>query len=520
MNIPVMKILTFKNLYLLIFSLITFPVFSQDDFSVARIDPVLLADANAVIRLDESNWEIISKGEAKQHNRLVVTILNEKGEERHNQLIVRYDKFTKITDISGILYDAGGKMIKKLKNADIKDYGYGSGGDDITDARVKVADFGRKSYAYPYTIEYSYDLRDRNMMFYPRWTVARNSESSVEHCTYMIKAPAGFQFRYKEYNEAPAAVTKKDADGSDLYIWKIDNRPAVKTTDFYPLPLIESAMMILAAPSDFEIQDYQGSFSSWEDLSKFYYTLNAGRDVLPAAIQAEIKELVKNAKSDREKILLIYKWMQGRTRYVSIQLGIGGWQTIDATTVANKGYGDCKALTNFTLAALRHVGVPAYAALIRAGEEQKIKPDFPSSQFNHVIACAMAGKDTVWLECTSQTTPPNFMGTFTGSRHALLVMPQGGRLVQTPDYKPSQNVRQSNSRIKLEATGDGQVQVRTVYSGLRQESRSRILHNSSGDEQKKWITSQVNLPSLDLESFELWKQKKASRCSQRNCRCR
>ncbi|TDE12056.1 DUF3857 domain-containing transglutaminase family protein [Dyadobacter psychrotolerans] len=498
-----MKTFTFKNLFLLVCCLFSFPVFSQEDFSVSKINSTLLTEANAVIRLDESYWEIISKGEAKQHNRLVVTILNEKGEERHSQLMVRYDKFTKITDISGNLYDATGKVIKRLKNADIEDYGYGAGGDDITDARVKTADFGRKSYAYPYTIEYSYDIRDRNMMFYPRWMVAQNSESSVEHCTYMVKMPAGFQFRYKGYNEAPAVVKSKDADGSDLYIWKIDNRPAVKTTDSYPLPLIESAMMILTAPSDFEIQDYQGSFTSWEDLSKFYYTLNAGRDLLPAATQAEIQELVKNAKSDREKILLVYKWMQGRSRYVSIQLGIGGWQTIDAATVANKGYGDCKALTNFTLAALRQVGIPCYAALIKAGEEVKIKPDFPSSQFNHVIACAIAEKDTIWLECTSQTTPANFMGTFTGGRPALLVMPKGGKLITTPDYRSHHNLRKSRADVKLEATGDGKIQVHTLYTGLQQESRTSILHNSSGEAQKKWIISHINLPSLDLERFEL-----------------
>ena len=502
-----MKILAFQNLSFLFFSLVSLPVFSQEDFSVARINPALLGEASAVIRLDESNWEIVSKGEARQHNRLVVTILNEKGEEQHSQLRVPYDKFTKITDISGNLYDAVGKVIKRLKNADIEDYGYGSGGDEITDARVKVADFGRKSYTYPYTIEYSYDIRDRNMMFYPRWMVAKNSETSVEQCTYMIKVPAGFQFRYKEYNDAPAVVKSKGADGSDLYTWKIDNRPAVKTTDPYPLPLIESAIMILAAPSDFEIQDYQGNFSSWEDLSKFYYTLNAGRDVLPAATQAEIKELVKNAKSDREKILLIYKWMQGRSRYVSIQLGIGGWQTIDAATVANKGYGDCKALTNFTLAALRQAGITCYAALIKAGEEVRIKPDFPSSQFNHVIACAIAAKDTIWLECTSQTAPANFMGTFTGGRPALLVMPKGGKLVTTPDYRSHHNVRKSRADVKLEETGNGKIQVHTLYTGLQQESRNHILHNSSGEAQKKWLISHINLPSLDLERFELTEEK-------------
>jgi hypothetical protein len=500
-----MKVFRIKVLLcLLVLSLVVgAEAFAQEDFNISKISPTLTGQANAVVRISETSWEILSKSEAKRRERTVVTILNEKGEDEHAQLYVQYDKFTKIADISGNLYDSNGKLVKKLKNADIQDYGYGTAGDDITDARIKVAGFGRKTYSYPYTIEYIYESRNRNMMFYPRWMPASDSETAVEKAIYRIKTPAGFVFRYKEYNGASAAEKSKDKDGADLYIWKLENRPAVNTRDSYPLPLMEVSPMVLASPAEFEIQDYKGNFNSWEDLSKFYYTLNAGRDVLPAATQTEIKNLVSNAKSDREKILLIYKWMQARSRYVSIQLGIGGWQTIDANTVASKGYGDCKGLTNLTLAALRQAGITCYAALIRAREEARIKPDFPSSQFNHVIACAIVAKDTIWLECTSQTTPANFMGTFTGGRPALIVKPEGGKLVMTPDYKSHNNVRTRKSEIKLEANGDGQLGVQTFYTGLRQESRKEIMHRGNADEQKKWLINQMNLPSLDLERFEL-----------------
>ncbi|WP_439583162.1 DUF3857 domain-containing protein [Dyadobacter bucti] len=478
-------------------------IFGQADFNVGKIPPSLLTNANAVVRLDETIWEITSKSEGRRRSRSVVTVFNEKGEEEHGRLMVSYDKFTKIMDIGGNLYDATGKLVKKLKNADIQDYGYGSGGDEITDARIKVADFGKKSYAYPYTIEYSYEVRSRNMMFYPKWLPVADENSAVELSVYKIKAPAGFEFRYKEYNGVSPVTKSKDTDGADLYQWTIENYAASKKSDAYPLPLIDHSPMVMAAPADFEIQDYKGNFRSWEDLSKFYYTLNAGRDMLPPATIAEVNAVIKDAKSDREKVQLIYKWMQGRSRYVSIQLGIGGWQTIDAATVASKGYGDCKALTNFTLAALKQAGITSYAALIRAGEEEKMKSDFPSSQFNHVIACAIVAKDTIWLECTSQITRPNFMGTFTGGRYALLVMPEGGKLVSTPDYKAQQNIRNSRANVNLEEGGNGQVEVQVLYTGLQQESRKNLMHSGNKEEQKKWLLNHINLPSLELERFEL-----------------
>lgn len=504
--------------------ILVLPAQAQSEFAVNKIKAGLLTDADAVVRLDETSWDIVSKSEARFRSRTVVTIFNERGENEHGGLRVGYDKFTRINDISGNLYDAEGKLLKKLKSNEIEDYGYGTSGDNITDARVKLASFGKKAYSYPYTIEYSYETRDRNMMFYPKWMPVTSEGSAVEKAVYRIKAPAGFAFRYQGYNGAPEVVKAKDSDGADLYQWSVQDHPASKKVDFFPLPLIERTPMVMAAPAGFEIQDYQGNFNSWADLSKFYYTLNAGRDVLPPATIAEIRNVIKDAPNERAKVELIYKWMQARSRYVSIQLGIGGWQTTDALTVAVKGYGDCKALTNFTLASLRSAGITCYPALIRAGEEERIKPDFPSSQFNHVIACALAGKDTLWLECTSQTAAPNFLGTFTGNRDALLVMPEGGKLVRTPDYKSAANIRNSRSVVNLKESGDGEIEVNVRYAGVQQESRKNVLHNSSKEEQKTWLLNHINLPSLDLKHFELAEEKEAEpsiteklRLEVRNC---
>lgn len=479
---------------------------AQTDFSVSKINPLLLVDANAVVRLDEDYFEILSKSEARLHHHFVVTILNEKGEDEHNQMGVGYDKFTKILDIEGSIYDASGKLVKKLKSSDIKDYGYGAMGDDISDARIKLADFGKKSYSYPYTIEFSYDTRDRNMMFYPKWIPQNTKRNAIEMSRFKIKTPAGFVFRYKEYNGVPALKKSSDTDGLPVYEWVMENKPVLKT-ESYQLPDNEFFPMVLTAPSDFEIQEYAGNFNRWEDLSKFYFVLNKDRDVLPSATIAEIKNAVKDLKTDREKVLTLYKWMQSRTRYVSIQLGIGGWQTIDATTVANKGYGDCKALTNFMIATLKQAGIPAYAALIRAGEDAEMNPDFPSSQFNHVIAFVPLPKDTIWLECTSQTTTANFMGTFTGNRQALLVMPEGGKLIGTHYYDSKQNQRNRITTVKMDENGNGHLLVRTEYKGLQQESRERLFHNYSQEEQKKWLLNHLDLPNLELEKFEYVKGK-------------
>lgn len=57
--------------------------------------------------------------------------------------------------------------------------------------------------------------------------------------------------------------------------------------------------------------------------------------------------------------------MQNKTRYVLISMGIGGWKPMPASEVSKKGYGDCKALTNYmrTLLTAKE-GIPSYYAII------------------------------------------------------------------------------------------------------------------------------------------------------------
>jgi hypothetical protein len=47
------------------------------------------------------------------------------------------------------------------------------------------------------------------------------------------------------------------------------------------------------------------------------------------------------------------------------------------------------------------------------------------------------------------------------------------------------------------------VDSRSHYSGLQQETRNSVLRNYTQDEQKKWLLNNINLPSMELNTFEL-----------------
>ncbi|UOQ55122.1 hypothetical protein [Hymenobacter cellulosivorans] len=263
---------------------------------------------------------------------------------------------------------------------------------------------------------------------------------------------------------------------------------------------------MLTAPSSFEVQGHRGTATSWQTLGQWSYDLNAGRDELPAAVKTKIAALVQGEKDERVRIRKVYEFLQANTRYISIQLGIGGWQTFPASTVAATGYGDCKALTNYCKALLQAADVTAYCALVRA-DAPDIRTEFPSTQFNHVVLCVPLTKaakaDTVWLECTSQTNAFNYMGSFTGNRHALLLTPAGGKLVQTPRYGMAENRQERRADVYIDAQGNATATIRTLRTGLEQEYANQLLHNLSPAEQKNKVADRLPLPNFTITKFNL-----------------
>jgi hypothetical protein len=261
--------------------------------------------------------------------------------------------------------------------------------------------------------------------------------------------------------------------------------------------------VIYFAPSDFEIQGYKGNMTSWKDFGKFQASLNEGRDVLPANIEETVNRLTAGISDTREKIRILYNFLQKNTRYISIQLGLGGWQPLPAKDVATKGYGDCKGLTNYMYSLLKAAGIKSNYTLVYAGGNKDVLiDDFPSNRFNHVILCVPLAKDSVWLECTSQTLPAGYMSDFTGNRKALMITEDGGVVVRTPQYGIKENTQQRVIKAKLDEDGNLGMSVTASYGGTEQDDVSSLINGLSKEKVQKVLQKELELSTYDINSFK------------------
>jgi transglutaminase-like putative cysteine protease len=478
-------------------------------YEVSKIHEALRKGAQAVVRLDEEILDVQDLGFAIQKVRYAITIFGPEADE-HATRSVFYDQLTKLTRLDGRVYDQFGKEVARLRKADIVDRACFDGFTFLSDNRVKVASLARNTY--PYTVEFEYEYENRNLIGYETWSAQSDPKESVEHSRMVVLLPSSVpSLRYLARNTDVQPVIDQ-YEGKKRYVWEWKNLLVMPKAEPYA-PAVHRLPHVVIAPAKFSVAGYEGDFSSWEGLGKWNAQLNQGRDELPPATQAKVRELVANLPGQEAKVRALYEYMQSRTRYVGIQLGIGGWQPFPASEVDAKGYGDCKALSNYMRALLKVVGIESHYTLIYAGDEPWAKsnfaPEFPSRQFNHAILCVpLEQRDTVWLECTSQEQATGYMSNFTDDRHALLVTPEGGKLVRTPRYGRQHNFLHRLATVKVAADGHATAEVRTQYGGLQQDEQQMDRYAiAAPEEQKKWLYEQIKLPSFEIAAFQLARQK-------------
>jgi hypothetical protein len=465
-------------------------------YSVADIPKELKENARSVIRNNEMVFEIKSVSNAVLKVTYAITILNKNGTDDalfHES----YDKFSKISGVKGRVYDANGELIKKIPSDDIIDHSAISGYSTYEDRRAKFID--PKVLNVPFTVEYSYEKSFNELYIYPPWYPQEAYNVSVEKSSYKAIVPKKMTFRYFE-NKLPIKVKQTSEGDNNIYYWEVANLKAAEKEPF-SVPSNEIFPYVLTAPSDFEFDGYKGNLSSWDQIGKWASDLSQGKDNLNEETIKTLQSLVANTNDDIEKTKKIYEYLQSRTRYVSIQIGIGGLQPFDASTVHRLAYGDCKALTNYLRAMLKAVGIDSKYCWVNAGERAPaLIKDFPSDQFNHVFLCVPLKKDTLWLESTNQRNPFGYIGDFTDDRDVLLVDNEKSKIVHTKAYGLEDNKECRKSVVKLNSDGTGTAEIIANYKGMNYDKMEAVYY-SDDNEKKRKISESIKFPSFQLASF-------------------
>jgi len=471
-----------KRFLLSFFVLFSVFCYSQKrEYASLLIPSSLKENANAVVR--DNSIEITIGGVDRMlvKKREVVTVLNKLGKV-DARIVEGYDNDTKITNLSAIIYDAFGNQIKKYKERDFIDVSAVSGGTLYSDSRVKYVDY--TPISYPYTLVFESEYKTSTTGFIPSWFPINGYHISVEKSKFLLKNPKGIKWRRKETNFEGFDIDKISSDTETSYLAKNEKALKYEENSTSYRDMLPKATVAL---NRFSLKGILGNYSNWKE---FGFWMNSkllnGRNSLEESTKIKIKNLVKGVENPIERAKIVYKFMQNKTRYISVQVGIGGWEPIAANQVDKMGYGDCKGLTNYTKSLMDVAGVESYYTIVYADEKRDIDKEFSSIQGNHIILNIPNKGNDVWLECTSQTMPFGFLGDFTDDRDVLVVMPEGGVIKRTTRYKDIENFQKTAATVQLKKDGSLTATLKRVSKGLQYDDKQGLVSLTEEDLIKRY----------------------------------
>ena len=476
---------------------ITVSAYTQD-YPVSAISDSLTKNADAVVRYFESVFEQTDINNATHKVTEIITVLKEDGKE-HGHVVVFLDKFRDLKSFSGKVTDASGKVIKKIGKKDLTTSAWSS--EMASDNKYSYYEY--QPAKYPYTVRYEYEVKIKNgIAYYPKFVPVTGYKLSVEQAKYRIQTPTGMKIYYKAErmpNDKPEESKVKE---NTVYEWSVTQISAIEHEPYSP-DFQDIVPILHVAPDDFCMEGQCGNMSDWNNLGKWVGKLLTGRDVISPQLKEKMLALTADAANEKEKIQRIFKYLQSTTRYVSIQLGIGGFQPMSAAEVEKTGFGDCKALSNYMKSLLSAVGINSIYTVIST-DRADLHTDFSNlGQMNHVILAVPLTSDTLWLECTSQVLPFNYVHTDIAGHQCLLVTPEGGKICRVKKLSDIDDDKSRSITIQVDEAGNGKAHVKTDYRLDAYEGMKGFAHNMSREEQINSLSRSLQVGKTQISGLQI-----------------
>ena len=457
--------------------------------------------AHEIVLTDETKFTIKGIDQSSLSRKYMSCILD-KYASNTNTIKLYYDDFQEIESVKISVLDSDLNEMKSYKLKDFQDYS-ANGSNMATDNRIKYLKINERQFPYFIMVEYS--VKYSGSLFYPRWIAQEDEKLSVLSSRFVIESFLDHPFRYKSNIPASDSISEPN---HYRYEWAVDSLPAY-TYKSYSYNIEDYSPSVMVAPGKFQMNGIVGDLSSWESFGEWIEGLNRTQNTLTDADKQQIMALVNPDDTPLQKTKKIYQYLQQNTRYVSIQLGIGGWKPFESGFVHSNKYGDCKALSFYTKSLLETVGIKSHYTLIKAGRSTSaIKGDFPNAHFNHAILTVPLEADTIWLECTSQTNPFGYLGTFTSDRDALLIDGPNSKVIRTRSYKPEENTQRTVINMTIDKNGVGACKVRRTFSGIEVENDGFMyVVDKTEKEKSDWFVDNyqwgdVKLLDLSISKIE------------------
>jgi transglutaminase-like putative cysteine protease len=309
-----------------------------------------------------------------------------------------------------------------------------------TDARVRRLSLGGVAPNTIVDLSYTIELLRPVVPgdFRLDWEV--NDEHLVRRSRFLVDLPAGLEPRIVETN-LPAPRRTTVAAGRRIHLWAAAEVPRTDPEPFAAFPNAVDAAIHLTGRV------------SWETIGHWYADLARDRYVLSDSLEQRLAALLVGAATFDDSARALHRWVAQDFRYVSLALGLGGYQPRLPADVLGTRYGDCKDKSTLFIALARRVGWEAVPVLTASAG--RIDSTLASLHaFDHVIAALR--RDGAWqfTDLTAELVPFGELPPALQHQFGLLVLPDGRTETVTLPAPPAERTwRRFRVSGSIDSTG-------------------------------------------------------------------
>lgn len=425
---------------------------------------------------------------------VVMLIDNKYGNET---VSVEYDKLNLLKTFKAWVEDGNGNLLAVLPKKAFLNQNIYQESSLYADRMERIC---HTDYpVYPHRFVYTSTVVTKSFFYLAYWSPISFVSRPMHVAELWIHRPLNYPVRTLHKGIDTFSTDTAGSEISTHYVLK----PSSQAMDAMNNPaVVDQSPVVLVSPEQF-VYGQPGSTTSWSAYGNWVDLLNKDLTALPESERIHVTNLVSEEKNSLEQVRLLYHYLQDHTRYVSIDLGIGGMKSYPADYVSVNKFGDCKALSVYMKALLECVGIRSHLALVNREEFPKpFYEDYCNNQFNHVVLAVPLGKDTIWLENTSTTGAMGYVDVSTQNRPALLIDGLNSRLVHMPALSRAAVSGRRLTDVRIDSEGTATVSIEHLGRGKEYEYMNAVSKLVTAKSQFNFLDQFTSLKHYDMQRFE------------------
>ncbi len=343
------------------------------------------------------------------------------------------------------------------------------------------------------------EIRTRETPFDLALSEVFHSPYPIDRAVFEIALPPGWRLLYDwPRGDGPGPVHE---DG--VYRWTMTGLRSSAADENGPDPFETSPLLVVGPVPGEGAQGASNAFPGWQQLAGWYERIADGRDEVTDAVRAVAGELASTA-GEAGAPAAFARFVRDNIRYLSRNLGIGGYRPETAADTLAQRFGDCKAKATLLRSMLTTVGRESYPVLVSARYADTVSERVPSlDAFDHMILALRATPTDVerypaavsehpelgpllFVDPTAETVSFGWLPAPLQGRRALIVAGERTSLVDLPDAAAEAHRVRAELRLRLESDRSVAIGARCTFYGQPAAERRWAYRDSSHEYRERW----------------------------------